>query len=187
MLEKVFSTKNILIFMGVCILVVAGIFYFIFTDINEKFDNQGEQAAQGAEAPPANGGPVGEVSEEEMKEYEKDGLNPFGTATQQENLTQFDYETFIHGMSHQKVVADQKWGFYGINQKRIDWLLEGLEKADVGREATFRSILERWKKGDFSQVDEDHNTIWKMQGGTIGKATGILSSEQEREYLNSKK
>ena len=40
---------------------------------------------------------------------------------------------------------------------------------------------------DFSQVDQDHNTVWRLQGGTIGEATGILTPKEEQAYIESHK
>ncbi|MFV8828220.1 DUF6241 domain-containing protein [Alkalihalobacterium sp. APHAB7] len=41
----------------------------------------------------------------------------------------------------------------------------------------------RSTKGDFSQAVYDHNVIWEIQGGTVGKATRLLTEEEEREYI----
>ncbi len=56
----------------------------------------------------------------------------------------------------------------------------------MSNEDVYRDILERWADGDFSRVDQDHNAIWNMQNGTIGKATGILNAEEEKVYKESK-
>lgn len=114
-------------------------------------------------------------------------VNPFGEATRVAELTSSHYNKYIHGMSHQKVEADEKWGFYEMTEERIKWLLNALDEIDVNHEETYRDILERWSKGDFSQVASDHNQIWRLQGGTIGRATGKLSAEEEQEYLESQK
>ncbi|MFJ7730891.1 DUF6241 domain-containing protein [Lysinibacillus sp. NPDC097231] len=46
-------------------------------------------------------------------------------------------------------------------------------------------MLKRWKKGDFSIVDDDLNVLMRMQGGELpeGAASGIASEEQERDYI----
>ncbi|WP_246001333.1 DUF6241 domain-containing protein [Oceanobacillus piezotolerans] len=129
----------------------------------------------------------GNISEEELGQYHKDGLNPFGDSTHMSELTSYHYNEYIHGMSHQKVKASEKWGFYEIHPTRINWLLEGLETVDVDNEEIYQDILERWRAKDFSRVDKDHNQIWKIQNGTIGEASGILSPEEEQAYINSKR
>ncbi|WP_051189047.1 DUF6241 domain-containing protein [Halalkalibacillus halophilus] len=123
-------------------------------------------------------------SEEDVERYEEEGLNPFGGTTEQDELANRHFQEYIHGMSHQKIHADEKWGFYLITDRRIEWLLNGLDQVDVGEnEEEYRDILERWKAGDFSQADVDHNIIWNMQGGTIGKATGVMTKEEEQAYI----
>ncbi|RTR35986.1 hypothetical protein EKG37_00035 [Robertmurraya yapensis] len=91
----------------------------------------------------------------------------------------------IHGMSHQKVRADEKWGFIPLTAERVNRLITIVEqnKEDYENASIYLDILNRWSNNDFSQVDHDHNKIWDLQNGTIGKATGILSSEEEKEFI----
>jgi len=130
---------------------------------------------------------TGAVSEEELDSYEEAGKNPFGKDTPADELTDYHYKEYIHGMSHQKVEASKKWGFYEIHPERITWLLEGLDQADVEHKQVYKDILVKWNEEDFSTIDEDHNAIWNLQNGTIGKATGILSPTEEKEYIEGKK
>ncbi|WP_100012138.1 DUF6241 domain-containing protein [Lentibacillus sediminis] len=165
-------------------ITVVAIGLYIYT---AGSDTQGDED-ETVEAARENSG--GTVTEEDLEEFAEQGLNPFGLSKSQEELTDIDYREYIHGMSHQKVDASEKWGFYEITDSRIQWLLDGLGLEDNKRELTdldvYKDILERWKAGDFSRVDEDHNVIWEMQGGTVGRATGILSPEEEQEYLQSR-
>lgn len=126
------------------------------------------------------------ITEDDFAAFEEKGLNPFGRDITQENLTDQSFQDYIHGMSHQKVRAEKKWGFYEIHPIRIKWLLEGLDQVDVKYASVYREILEKWEKGNFQEVDEDHNKIWNLQGGTVGKATGILSAEEEQQFLKEK-
>ncbi|OCA88170.1 hypothetical protein A8F94_10195 [Bacillus sp. FJAT-27225] len=89
----------------------------------------------------------------------------------------------IHFMSHQKVRADDKWGSVPLTEQRVDRLLAILEAKKFKHEALYLDILTRWKEGDFSRVDKDHNAIWDLLGGTVGKAYGILSAEEEKKYI----
>lgn len=127
----------------------------------------------------------GNVSEEDLAAFKEENLNPFGESTKMEGLMDYAYQEYIHGMSHQKVKASKKWGFYEIHPSRIQWLLDGLDKVELDHENTYRDILKKWNNGDFSNVDDDHNAIWGLQNGTVGKATGILSAEAEQAYVNS--
>lgn len=116
----------------------------------------------------------------------KDGSNPFSDDVAQEDLTDYDFQSYIHGMSHQKIEAGKKWTFYKLTQERVGWLLGALDKAQgIEHKSEYKHILDKWSQGDFSTADEDHNTVWSMQGGTVGRATGVLSSEQEQAYIES--
>ncbi len=157
---------------------------FTAVDSNQSQVKDEEQTEQGDSEETQQ---VTELSEEKFENSEAENLNPFGDSTPQQQLTDKDYQNYIHQMSHQKVEAEEKWGFYLITDERIEWLLQGLDKVELGEnESTYQAILERWQAGDFSQVDEDHNAIWRMQGGTIGKATGILSESAEKAFINRK-
>ena len=127
----------------------------------------------------------GNISDADLAAFKEENLNPFGESTKMEELTDYAYQEYIHGMSHQKVKASKKWGFYEIHPSRIQWLLDGLDKVELDHENAYRNILEKWNNGDFSSVDDDHNAIWSLQNGTVGKATGILSAEAEQAYVNS--
>lgn len=91
----------------------------------------------------------------------------------------------IHGMSHQKVQAEEKWGFIPLTAERVTRLKTIVEqnKDKYENASIYLDILNRWSNNDFSQVDHDHNQIWDLQNGTIGKATGILSAEEEKAFI----
>jgi len=107
--------------------------------------------------------------------------NPFGS--ENSTLSEEDILNYMHGMSHQKVIADEKWLHYEMTNERILFLINVIENGQYEHEEVVMDILTRWKEGDFSQADKDHNAIWSIQGGTIGKATGVMSSEQEQQYI----
>ncbi|MEN2767848.1 DUF6241 domain-containing protein [Ornithinibacillus xuwenensis] len=127
----------------------------------------------------------GNVSEEDLAVFQEQNLNPFGHSVVESELTDAIYQEYIHGMSHQKVKASEKWGFYGIHPDRIEWLLNGLEEVELRHEELYRRILEKWYQGNFATAADDHNAIWELQGGSIGKATGVLSPEEEQAYIDS--
>lgn len=131
-----------------------------------------------------------EVAKTETVENEKDiELNPFGNTVKKENIDSGQILGYIHRMSHQKVKAENKWGFYLITDERVNWLLEAVKQNQyyLMYGDQYEDILTRWSEGDFSQIDQDHNFVWKIQGGTkeSEKATGILSEEEELEYINN--
>jgi hypothetical protein len=91
----------------------------------------------------------------------------------------------IHAMSHQKIEADAKWGLLPLTTERVERLMDVIEtnKNDYKNARLYMGILTRWSENDFSQIDLEHNQIWEIQGGTIGRATGILSYEEEVKYI----
>lgn len=118
--------------------------------------------------------------EDEEKEMDITN-NPFGD--RKRKLSESDVQHYIHGMSHQKVKAKEKWTHYRMTEERIQFLLHIVENSDFEHKELYLDILKRWEAKDFSQVDEDHNAIWQLQGGTVGRATGILTKEEEEQYL----
>lgn len=134
----------------------------------------------------SNQKPVNNTSEDFHSESVKvDSIaidyNPFGE--QETDLDEEDIQQYIHGMSHQKVKADEKWVHYTMTEERIQFLLEVVQNGDYEHKQLYLDILTRWSKGDFSQADKDHNAVWRLQGGSVGKATGVLTKEEEEAYL----
>lgn len=89
------------------------------------------------------------------------------------NFSEVDMQSRIHVMANSIVLADRKYGELTITMDRIDQLLDQLDKNEYKHEDTYLSILNRWKAGDFSLADKDHNAVWKLLGGEIGKAYGV--------------
>lgn len=181
--------KKTIIALVVMVITILGSFGFIIwsdmKDVQDANKKESEETASTSELEEMREALGGTVTDEEMEEYEQNGLNPFGQLITIEQLTDVDYQEYIHGMSHQKVKAEQKWGFYQINAERINWLLAGLNNTSLQYSDVYQSILEKWASGDFSTADKDHNKIWQIQGGTIGEATGLLSPEEEKAYIES--
>lgn len=112
--------------------------------------------------------------------------NPFGEKVKTP-LSEDLIQQYIHAMSHQKVEAEEKWSFFEITDERIDYLLGQLEINNYKSEHTYKEILTSWKEGDFSGAVSDHNKIWRMRNGNIGRATGLLSTKEEKKYIESQK
>jgi Family of unknown function (DUF6241) len=112
--------------------------------------------------------------------------NPFGEKVKTP-LSEDLIQQYIHAMSHQKVEAEEKWSFFEITDERIAYLLGQLEINNYKSEHTYKEILTSWKEGDFSGAVSDHNKIWRMRKGNIGVATGLLSTKEEKKYIESQK
>lgn len=99
-------------------------------------------------------------------------------------------EDVIQQMAHQKIIADEKEGSIMITPERIDILIQMVEenKEKYEHYETYLDVLKRWKKGDFSKVDEEHNVLMHIQGtktsSLAGLASGIATEEQEIHYIH---
>lgn len=113
----------------------------------------------------------------------KELVNPFGDA---KKPTEEMVQQYIHGMSHEKVKASEKWVFYKITPQRLQYLIDVVKAYPYAHKALYLSILNRWKKGDFSHAVEDHNAIWRLENGTVGKAERLLTPAEEKTELASK-
>jgi hypothetical protein len=91
-------------------------------------------------------------------------------------------QQYIHAMSHQKVQAKEKWSFFTITDERISFLLNQLEVNNYEHERLYKEILLNWQNNDFSDAVSHHNTVWKLQEGSIGIATGLLSPKEEEAF-----
>lgn len=84
----------------------------------------------------------------------------------------------VHHMTHNVVIADEKWGNVLITEHRVNTaLLIALASTDVRESLIGESVLQHlteWKKGNFSNSAELHNLIWAYKGGTVGRATGVI-------------
>ncbi|SEI02510.1 hypothetical protein SAMN05192559_107210 [Halobacillus karajensis] len=86
-------------------------------------------------------------------------------------------------MSHQKVRAAEKWGFYEMTDERINWLRSAVQtNNDLMDAKLYKEILNKWSKRDFTTIDVDHNR-WRLERGTVGKANGVLTPEEEKEFI----
>ncbi|MFC7365185.1 MULTISPECIES: DUF6241 domain-containing protein [Bhargavaea] len=93
----------------------------------------------------------------------------------------------MHQMTHQKIVANQKWGAVPMTTRNIEQLESIVSSTDNIRTPEVKKqllqIIAKWKQGDFSEADTDHNYIWDLQDGTLGKARGLLSKEEELQFI----
>jgi hypothetical protein len=89
----------------------------------------------------------------------------------------------VHDMTHQKVYAKQKWGSSEITADKVQKLYEVVMENEFETKEMLLEILEPWTSGDFSNAVRAHNEIWSYQGGTIGKASRLLTPEEELAYI----
>jgi hypothetical protein len=91
----------------------------------------------------------------------------------------------MHHMTHQKVEAEDKWTNVKMTPERVTMVRKIIETR--GQEWKHKSELlamaTKWEAGDFSEIDKDHNFLWDLEGGNIGKAKGILSAADEQAFI----
>ncbi|WP_066187982.1 DUF6241 domain-containing protein [Gracilibacillus timonensis] len=173
--------------LGILLLVLIGVVVYIVVDIQSgatsKPEASTEEAQQKEEEPKES--EIVELSEEKEESNEAgESFNPFGDAMNEEELTEKELQKYLNYMAHQKIYAEEIWGFYEITPERIAFLLEVLDTQDYPHEDVYRDILDRWEAGDFSQAVSDHNRVWNLQGGTVGEATRLLTEEEEQAILD---
>jgi hypothetical protein len=92
----------------------------------------------------------------------------------------------VHNMTHQKVEADKKWGSSEITADKVQKLFEVIQSKDFKKSSNKQmllGILEPWTRQDFSKAVSAHNKIWSSQNGNIGKATRLLTPQEELDYI----
>ncbi|QHJ70621.1 DUF6241 domain-containing protein [Planococcus halotolerans] len=94
-------------------------------------------------------------------------------------------QIYLHQMTHQKIVADKKRGAVEMSEENITNMLKIVkENYDHYEHSDFyEQTLMAWQDGDFSKAVSVHNTIWNWHNGTVGRATGLMTAEQEAEYV----
>lgn len=132
------------------------------------------------------------VSKSEEAAAQKEIKKDFESSTPKGKMP--DYETMsenaliqeVHGMTHQKVKAEQKWGSSLITKDKVLKLYSVVKSRDFkdqNAKEMLLGILEPWTRGDFSNAVSAHNKIWEYEDGTIGKATRLLTASEEKEYI----
>ena len=122
----------------------------------------------------------------EREEYEEQTKNIGGQIFELEltdATTEAEIIDVMHKMTHQKVKAEDKWGAIPMSGHTVSQVLEFLNKSEFTSRMDLIAIAEKWKEGDFQTVDYDHNYFWGWQGGTVGKAYGIMSPAEEEEFI----
>jgi hypothetical protein len=86
----------------------------------------------------------------------------------------------LHFMTHQKVRSEEKWGFVQITEVNLLAVKQVLEENPAfNQNIDMLAIVTTWLNNDFSNIVAEHNSIWKMNDGSVGKAYGILSPSEE--------
>ncbi|HDR7737953.1 TPA: PRK06770 family protein [Bacillus thuringiensis] len=100
-----------------------------------------------------------------------------------ENSQEYEVVRAMHHMTHQKIVATQKWGTIPMSKKNAEKVRDILKNSNFEKKEELLAIAERWVNRDFSKIVEDHNYFWDTQEGNIGKATGVMDPVAEQSYV----
>ncbi|KMJ58427.1 hypothetical protein AB685_11085 [Bacillus sp. LL01] len=164
------NKRKLFPFVAVLLLAGALVTYYIYTS---PLQESGSSGILGNRSSSQSSGSKGIT-------VEKD--NPF---KHKNKLNEVDVQNYIHWMSHQKVKAESKWTHYKLTDERVDWLLQRVKEGNYKHEQLYVEILTKWQNDDFSTADMDHNRVWALQNGNVGKATGIMSEKEEKAYLQN--
>ena len=156
------KSKKILIPLAIALLVAVA--YFAFHQWNKEIVTIKEKTVT-----PKEGVVFPVIEIEELRKTPVEEEFP-------PTISEYAVQDAIHGMSHQKVHADDKWSFLPMTQERIERLTEvvGGNKSSYNDSKLYLEILNRWADNDFSRADKDHNAVWSLQGGNVGRAKGIV-------------
>src|SRR5690606_39022000 len=159
--------KTISITIGVLALL-AGAGYYFFTQNS------------------TSGGEITKVADKIEEREEKEGTpERSGTEEEDADMTEVDLQILLHQMTHQKISAGKKKGAVEMTQENIDGLLLIVQanKHLYKHGPFYEDTLTEWQQGDFSNAVTVHNTIWDWHKGTVGRATGLMSAEEEQEFV----
>lgn len=103
------------------------------------------------------------------------------------SMSEADMQKHIHHLAHNIVEADQKWGHLDMTVGNVENLLEiaKANKETYAHAEQYINILTPWLDGDFRNGVYAHNFIWDLQGGTVGKATGLMSQDEIKNYMET--
>lgn len=80
----------------------------------------------------------------------------------------------LHRMTNTKIIAEDNKiiGEIEITPKKIKDVREIVQKSTFTDKNYLLEVLDRWEKGNFNQVVEEHNYFWDKLDGNEGKASG---------------
>lgn len=94
------------------------------------------------------------------------------------DITQQDVDTEdiiedMHKMANTITIATEEIGQITITRDMVEELIVRTQKCNNSKKAQLLAILTRWEQGDFSHAIDDHNYVWSLLEGDVGKAHSI--------------
>ena len=92
-----------------------------------------------------------------------------------------DELNLIHSLANTLIKAEYKWECTEVTPNTIEKALSGIDYIeDRYQRIYFRSSLESWKEGNFSNAIEVHNKVWSMLEGNVGEAYDLDEESIEK-------
>ena len=172
------STKTLLISIISIVLLTLGLGYWFISDMNTSLlEEKGvtETSDEGS-ADTAEG--------IDQERYIDDGSN----STADDDIpSEQHFMNTLHGMTHQKVHADEKWTLVEMTDARIDDMLVILDQVedtgDYEHYDLYEQALMKWKNGNYENTVYIHNELWSLNNGSVGKASRLLSADEEHAFV----
>ena len=161
--------------IGVCVIMIGGLYLVLSgkEEITERNNNITTEDVVSASTD----------EESDSAQTEWIGGENGGGISLGPNTTEDEIIALMHYMTHQKVKAYDKWGAFEMSSENIDKITKIVEKSDFDRKTPLLNMLNKWKAGNFNEAVEDHNYLWKIQGGTIGEAYELMSEKEEAQFV----
>lgn len=159
----------IILLVGLGVLAGAG--YWAYKSLTSTDEQQISKAA--------------EEADEKLQRGEDTEAPKANDKVETVGLNEVQFQVKLHQMTHQKIEATEKRGAIEMTPARIDEMIKILRANEGAYEAYdfYEQSLTAWEQGDFSNAVKVHNTIWEWHNGTVGRATGMMSKEQEAEFV----
>ena len=174
------EVKQVTIIIGIILAVLIGAKYGGFKFIDNVVDSEKKHVKVEAKA-------VQDTVGKETKDVDKQQTAKIGGVQYDigidDSSSQDAVIDVMHKMTHQKVKAKEKWGAIPMIPDTINQVYNIVENSEFEDKDDLLAVLDKWKKGIFSEIDDDHNYFWTYQGGTIGKAYGIMGKSEEETFI----
>jgi len=174
--------KIVLIATGIILAALIGVKYGGFDLINNKAESVSVKKQEKVESPAVQDPVHNKKKDVDKQQTAKIGGVQYDIGIDDSSSQDAVIEV-MHKMTHQKVKAKEKWGAIPMIPDTINQVYDIVEKSKFEQKDDLLAILAKWKKGNFSEVNEDHNYFWTYQGGTIGKSYGIMSKSEEETFI----
>jgi hypothetical protein len=102
--------------------------------------------------------------------------------------TELEVVNVMHEMANTLIIADDNkiWGKQEVNKNSVLELLNMIESTeDFNKKAIVTEIAKKWEMGNFDNVVLDHNIVWGILDGTVGRANevNVAAVAEAKEYL----